>query len=151
MILNIYDEKRNIIYELINGNGTIKEYYDNDKLEFEGQYLNCLKNGNIKEYDYYNNLIFEGEYLNGKRNGKCKEYDKDGKLIFEGEYLVGKRWNGIGKGKGNFLSFEGEYLNGEKWNGKGKEYIYCSHGRPYYEIEFKKGKMTRIGEKKWSE
>ena len=67
MILNIYDEKRNIIYELINGNGKIKEYYYDDKLEFEGEYLNCLKNGNIKEYDYYNNLIFEGEYLNGKR------------------------------------------------------------------------------------
>jgi len=27
-----YDENPNIIYELINGNGRIKEYYDNDKL-----------------------------------------------------------------------------------------------------------------------
>jgi len=46
-----YDENSNIIYELINGNGHIKEYY------------------------YDGKLIFEGEYLNGKRwNGKGKEY-----------------------------------------------------------------------------
>ena len=44
-----YDENGNIIYEIINGNGTIKEF-------------NC-----------YDNLIFEGEYLNGKRNGKGKK------------------------------------------------------------------------------
>ena len=40
------------------------------------------------EYNYYNEkLIFEGEYLNGKRNGKGKEYYDNDKLIFEGEYL----------------------------------------------------------------
>ena len=43
-----YDEYRNIIYELINGNGK------------------------VKEYNYKGELIFEGEYLNGKRNGKGK-------------------------------------------------------------------------------
>ena len=42
-----YDENGNIIYELINGNGKVKEYYDD--------------NGE---------LVYEGEYLNGKRNGK---------------------------------------------------------------------------------
>ena len=45
-----YDENGNIIYELINGNGKVKEYR-------------------------IGKLEFEGEYLNGKRwNGKCKEY-----------------------------------------------------------------------------
>ena len=68
-----YDENGNIIYELDNGNGTIKEY----------------NNLNI--------LIYEGKYLNGKRNGKGKEYNKNGELIFEGEFLNGKKWNGIGK------------------------------------------------------
>jgi len=62
-----YDENGNIIYELKNGNGKVKEY---------------------NKYGY---LIFEGGYLNGKRNGKGKEYDYDGKLIFEGEYLDGER------------------------------------------------------------
>ena len=42
-----YDENGNMIYELKNGNGKVKE-------------------------NYFGDLIFEGEYLNGKRNGKGK-------------------------------------------------------------------------------
>ena len=62
----------------INGKG--KEYYDNGKLEFEGEYLNGKRNGIGKEYDEYDDtkLKFEGEYLNGKRNVKGKEYGYDG-------------------------------------------------------------------------
>ena len=62
-----YDENGNIIYELINGKGKVKEY---NKL---------------------GDFLFEGEYLNGKRNGKGKEYDEDGNLIYEGNFLKGKR------------------------------------------------------------
>ena len=61
-----FDEKGNVIYELIDGKGTIKEY--------------------VGEY-----LVYEGECLDGKRNGKGKEYDHDGNLIFEGEYSMGKK------------------------------------------------------------
>ena len=61
-----YDKKGNTIYELINGNGK------------------------VKEYDNYGDLIFIGEYLNGIRNGKGKEY-KNGKITFEGEYENGRR------------------------------------------------------------
>ena len=106
----------NVIYELKEGKGLVKEFNDNI-------------------------LIFEGEYLNGERNGKGKEYNKKGNLIFEGKYLNGKTWDGKGydakkniiyelkDGKGfvkeyypnNILKFEGEYLNGER-NGIGKEY-----------------------------
>ena len=65
-----YDENGNIIYELINGNGKVKEYNDNGKLLFEGEYLNGKRwNGKGKEYSGIR-LIFEGEYLNGKRKGK---------------------------------------------------------------------------------
>ena len=39
------------------------------------------KNGKGKEYNGYDDrLEFEGEYLNGKRNGKGKEYDWYGRL-----------------------------------------------------------------------
>ena len=112
-----YNSEGNIIFEINNGIGY------------------------IKEYNRFKELIFEGEYVNGEKNGKGKEYDKsNGKVIFEGEYLNGKRWNGIGykydknktyvikNGKGcvkeyedDKLVFTGEYINGEK-NGKGKEY-----------------------------
>jgi len=85
---------RYLIYET---NGIGKEYYgEDDRLLFEGEYLNGKRNGKGKEYDSEDKLIFEGEYLNGKRHGKGKEYYGDGKLFFEGEYLNGKR-NGRGK------------------------------------------------------
>ena len=58
-----YDENGNIIYELKNGCGVVKEFKDNSI------------------------LIFEGEYLNGKRNGKGKEYNDKGELIFEGSRI----------------------------------------------------------------
>ena len=66
-----YDEKGNIIYELNNGNGKIKEYY------------------------YNGNIEYEGDYLNGRRHGKGKEYYFNGKLRYEGEYLYGKIIKGI--------------------------------------------------------
>ena len=66
-----YDKNGNIIYELINGNGKVKEYDDiYGKLIFEGEYLNCKRNGKGKEYDDYGNIIYEGEYLNGERKNK---------------------------------------------------------------------------------
>ena len=38
-------------------------------------------NGKVKEYDDNGKLKFEGEYLNGKKwNWKGKEYDDNGKL-----------------------------------------------------------------------
>ena len=64
----------------------------NEKIRFEGEYLNGKRNGKGKEYNTNTGkLIFEGEYLNGKRNGKGKEYDWYGKLIFEDEYLNGEK------------------------------------------------------------
>ena len=65
-----FDKKGNIIYEIKEGKGY------------------------IKEYDIYDFLIYEGEYLNGMRIGKGKEY---GNSNFEGEYLNNKKW--IGKGE----------------------------------------------------
>ena len=62
-----YDTNGNKIYELINGNGKIKEYYGNSKLKFEGEFFNGEKNGKGKEYYENGRLKFEGEYLNGKR------------------------------------------------------------------------------------
>ena len=122
-----YNKKGKVIYELINGNGKVKEYSDfNNNLLFEGEYLNGKRNGFGKEY-YFNSfhkfkkpiLRFEGYYLNGKRNGKGVEYANIyEKSSFEGEYLNGKR-NGYGKEYyEDMLIFEGEYLDDKEWNGK---------------------------------
>ena len=100
----------------INGKG--KEYLiKNNRLIFEGEYLNGKRNGKGKEYNDNWLIKYEGEYLNGKRNGKGKEYYHDGILKFEGEYLNGKKWNG--KIYDNKSKLECELKNG---NGKINEY-----------------------------
>ena len=50
-----YDRKGNIIYEINNGKGYIKEYdeFDYNVLKFEGEYLNGKKNGNGKNIYIY--------------------------------------------------------------------------------------------------
>ena len=65
-------------------NGKYKEYFDNGKLKFEGEYLNG-KRWNGKGYDIFCNIEFE--IKNGK--GNIKEYNIYGNLVFEGEYLNG--------------------------------------------------------------
>ena len=85
-----------IIYEIKDGKGYIKDYDFYGYLKFEGEFLKGERNGNGKEYDNHCKLKYEGEYLNGKRSGNGKEYFK-GKLQFDGEFLNGKRWSGKGK------------------------------------------------------
>ena len=48
----------NLICQLINGKGNIKEFYDNGKLKYEGEYLNGERNGKGKEY-YTDNKWFQ--------------------------------------------------------------------------------------------
>ena len=60
-----YDGDNNIVYELNNGKGYVKEYNHYNKLVFEGEYINGQKNGKGKEYDWDNCIKFEGEYFNG--------------------------------------------------------------------------------------
>ena len=104
-------------YDLEKINGLFNEYYDNDRLEFEGEYLNGKRNGKGKEYNLFTGkLRFEGEYLNDKEWIGTR-YDKDGKIIYE----LNNNINGKGKeyDYDGRLRFEGEYLNGKR-NGKGK-------------------------------
>ena len=110
-----FDQNNNIINELKEGKGYIKEYHDlTGKLIFEGEYLNGERNGKGKEYDAYNGkLIFEGEYLNGKRNGKGKEYYNNGKLRIEGVYLYNYKLKGKYYVNEN-LEYEGECRSPER-------------------------------------
>ena len=128
-----YDMDNNVVYELKNGNGFIKEYNpDTGDIIFEGEYSNGIRNGKGKEY-YRGELIYEGEYLNGERNGKGKEFYIDGKIKFEGEYLYGNKFKGKGYDPKTNILYELK-------NGKGfiKEYYY-DHVL-IYEGEYKDGK-----------
>ena len=70
-----YDENGNIIYELKNGTGKVKEYND-DNLIFEGEYLNGKK-WKGKVYDLLNNEVFE--LKNG--TGRSIEYDYENGIV----------------------------------------------------------------------
>ena len=63
-----YDEGSNIVFEIKDGKGYLKEDM------FEGEYINGEKNGKGIEFnsDSDREIEFEGEYISGKRNGKGK-------------------------------------------------------------------------------
>ena len=78
-------KEKHIIYgfifegDYLNGKRwTEKGCNKNGNIEFE------IKRGAGKGREYYNNdkLKFEGEYLNGERNGKGREYNNNGDIIF---------------------------------------------------------------------
>ena len=60
-----YDKNGNIIYELNNGTGKVKEY-DDDLLIFDGEYVNGKRTGISKEYNSFGQIVLECEYLNGE-------------------------------------------------------------------------------------
>ena len=110
--------------------GRTKEYNENGKEIFEGEYLNGEKwNGKGKDFSYDGKLLFENklkyeiELLDGIETGKIREYNGNGDLEFEGKYLNSKRWNGkiFEYYEKAVLKFECEYINGEI-KGIGKEY-----------------------------
>ena len=156
-----YDLNNNLVYELKEGKGFVKEYHCNHcngREISEGEYINGEKNGKFIEYDVYGNLFFEGEYLNGKKNGQGKEYSHE-YLIFEGEYynnnrLKGKEFyykNYLAKYEGKLyttsskefyykrlsVEYEGEYLCDKKWNGIG----FDMDGNKIYELVNGNGKV----------
>ena len=63
-----YDENGNIIYEIINGNGKVKEYDKGERLTFDGEYLNGRRwNGIFRKYDLVGTILNEEEYKNGEK------------------------------------------------------------------------------------
>ena len=114
-------------YRSYNGKG--KEYYDNGKILFEGEFLNDVKWNGIG-YDPEGNIIYK--IANGNCEGDIKIYDTDGKIHYEGGYLNGLK-HGKGKLYGYQNTFEGEFLNGLK-NGKGK--LYDEEGKLEFEGEY---------------
>ena len=135
-----------IIYESY---GKGKEYL-NDKLIFEGEYVDGERNGIGKEYYIDGPVKYEGEYLNGERNGIGKEYDGFGKLKFEGEYLNGRELKGIlyDLKNGNIL-YEINHIKGigKQYDSYGylKDNQYNSYVKLLYEGEYLNGKKHGKG------
>ena len=175
-IFSFLNEKKKLI--LINYNKKIQKRLQIDLEYFKkisGKEIIGDKNGKGKEFRN-NKLIFQGFYLNRKRNGRGKEYYPNGNIKFVGEFLDNNKIKGIeydydgnillklekdSKGKEYYfngrIKFEGEFKNGNKWNGigfnldgkkelelkngegKGKEYNYKAD-EIEFEGEYLKGK-----------
>ena len=110
----LYDIKNENKYEIKQGKGLIKEFYENGYLSYEGEINNGIKNGKGKIFDETGNLIFEGNFINGIKNGDGKEYNKNRELIFEGEFINGNRMNGniYVYNSQNELICETKFING---------------------------------------
>ena len=139
------------------GKGRVEIYnaFD-DRIIYEGEFLNGKKHGKGKEYNKYGVVMFKGEYINGKRiiegntgldefnEGYVYQYNVYKELIYEGEFL---NWKRHGKGKEYYdygqLKFEGEYFYGKKWNGI--EYVY-KEDKDNIINEYKNGKGYIIEE-----
>ena len=68
MLIGIKNYKKlNGKYKIGDKNGKGHEYFlELDKLIFEAEYLNGKRIGKGKEYYWNENVYYEGEYLNGK-------------------------------------------------------------------------------------
>ena len=65
-----YDKNRKVIYQIKNWIGTVKEYYPD------------------------RNIIYEGEHKKGKKEGNGTQYFSNGSIKFEGKFKNDKRWDG---------------------------------------------------------
>ena len=87
-----YILKREVEVKEGNINGKGKEYYGNQKLKYEGEYLNGEKNGEgILYYRLSGYINYIGNFKDGKKDGQGKEYDNWGNLIYEGLFSNDKR------------------------------------------------------------
>ena len=126
-----YDSKGKKVYEIINGNGKVKEYSPSGILIFDGEY----KNGKKLKGKYRDGKKWNGIGYDSKKNKKIKyELHNGNGYIYEYDNYLTR------------LTFEGEYINGEM-NGKGKEYDEYNN-ELIYEGEFKNGKINGKGKAK---
>ena len=63
-----YDENGNIIYELIDGCGTIIECFHDNLISYIGEYKDGIRNGKGKEYSQNGKIKFDSEYSNSNKN-----------------------------------------------------------------------------------
>jgi antitoxin component YwqK of YwqJK toxin-antitoxin module len=117
-----------------NGNGVIKEYYDNNQLKFEANYTNDKYNGFVLEYSENGSLAKKENYVNGLLNDERLLYFDNGKLKEKANYVMGKI---EGKKTEYFesgvLKEKTEYKNGKK---NGWQLTYDEKGKLKYDFYF---------------
>lgn len=143
--------------------GEGKEYSEDGKLIYEGNYLDSKFEGHGTRY--YNDGKYIGEWKNDKRNGKGIFYNDKGKISYDGQWKDDKfngtgtyYWengnkysgdyiDGVRSGKGTYIWASGYYLIGEFKEGKfhGNCIEYYKDGKIAFEGEYKNGKADGYG------
>jgi hypothetical protein len=114
-----------------------KKYYENGKLEYEGEWDNDKWHGQGKFYRENGQLAYEGELQEGTRHGQGKLYDENGQLWYDGQWQEGE-FHGQGKlyRENGQLWYDGQWQEGE-FHGQGK--LYRENGWLRYEGEWQHG------------
>lgn len=87
--IKIYEGSFNV-YQQYHGTGTL--YYDNEGIQFQGDFINDLRNGNGTSY-YYNKDIniqaieYIGEWSDNAKYGQGTLFDETGAEIYSGEFI----------------------------------------------------------------
>ena len=66
-------------------NGEGKDYYEDGKIKYEGNFVDDEYDKKGKFYDESGNK-YEGKFTKGKKNGEFSIYDKEGELIHKNKY-----------------------------------------------------------------
>ena len=115
-----------------NGNGVIKEYFDNNILKKEANYKNNEYNGLVSEYSENGNLLRKENYSDGVLIGEKLIYFENGNLkeksYYENGKLQGKKLLYFEDGK---INEDTEYSNGMK---NGWQLIYEPNGKLKYDF-----------------
>ena len=126
----------------INGNGSIKTYYDNGKLASEYKEKDGLYEGKYVRNHSNGKLWVEANYKHDKKQGMYKAYYGDGTLRYECEYNYGRK-NGTYKKynvKGKLL-LEEVYKEGVK---DGISKYYDNNGKLLYTLTYKDDVVVKV-------
>ena len=67
----------------------MKHYYDNDKLRFEGNYIDGEPDGKHTYYYRDGNKMLQGLYIMGRKEGEWKRYNEYNEVVFTLEFSDG--------------------------------------------------------------
>lgn len=135
--LQLYDTSGNKLHniQLKNGSGLYKGYHFNNKVRFEGNYVNGDPHGLFKLYYFDGSLSSSKNFEKGFLDGDYIEYHHNGKVYLQGSYEIGKR-----KGIWKYFSEDGKktreenYVDGEL---HGKSIYYYPNGKIDREFTYK--------------
>jgi antitoxin component YwqK of YwqJK toxin-antitoxin module len=151
-VQELWDEDGNQIVR--NGNGLLKEYYENGQMRVEVIYTDGIyqiqnwwdENGEqmIKDGTGYHivkddmgAIIYEGKYLNSEPDGKWKYYSGQGILISQVNYTDGKlNGESIYYSDSGEIYSKGNFINNER---DGLWTWFSPSGRKESQVSFKNG------------